>query len=36
MRRNFQVWFSTFRESIASYDYYCDFDKISKNIATSR
>ncbi|MBQ5516275.1 MAG: hypothetical protein IIT88_04235 [Acetobacter sp.] len=32
MKRNFQAWFSTFRECIANYDYYCDFDKINKNV----
>ena len=32
MKRNFQAWFSTFRECIANYDYYCVFDKINKNV----
>jgi type II restriction enzyme len=32
MARDFKEWFSTFRESIANYGYYVDFDKIHKNI----
>jgi type II restriction enzyme len=32
MTRDFKEWFSTFRESIANYGYYVDFDKIHKNI----
>jgi type II restriction enzyme len=32
MTRDFTEWFSTFRESIANYGYYVDFDKIHKNI----
>ena len=30
-KRNFEEWFSTFRESINGYDYYSDFKKICKN-----
>lgn len=29
--RNFEEWFATFRESISSYNYYTDFEKIYKN-----
>ena len=32
MKRNFEEWLSTFRDSIASYDYYTDFHKVYKNI----
>lgn len=28
MRRDFDVWLSTFRESIANYEYYTDFSKV--------
>lgn len=27
MERNFDDWFSTFRENIATYDFYVDFKK---------
>lgn len=30
--RNFSIWLSTFRKSIADYDYYTDFKKIYNNI----
>lgn len=30
--RNFEDWLSKFRESIATYDYYVDFDKVHKNV----
>lgn len=33
MRRDFDVWLASFRDSIASYQYYIDFDKIYRNIA---
>ncbi len=29
--RNFEEWFSTFRESIATYQYYTDFNKVIAN-----
>lgn len=32
MKRNFNEWLATFRESIADYDYYTDFKKIYKNV----
>ncbi len=32
MERNFSVWLSKFRRSIADYGYYTDFEKIYKNI----
>ena len=32
MRRDFDVWLASFRDSIASYQYYIDFDKIYRNI----
>ena len=33
MRRDFDAWLASFRDSIASYQYYIDFDKIYQNIA---
>ncbi|MBR2296081.1 MAG: type II restriction endonuclease [Clostridia bacterium] len=32
MKRNFNEWLSCFRESIADYRYYVDFDKVHKNV----
>ena len=32
MQRNFSAWFSTFRESIATYSYYVDFRKVYSNV----
>ncbi len=32
MNRNFSHWLSTFRQSIADYDYYTNFEKIYRNI----
>ena len=32
MSRVFSEWLNGFRESIASYDYYIDFDKVVKNV----
>lgn len=32
MKRDFNVWLSEFRDSIADYGYYVDFEKIYKNI----
>ncbi len=34
--RDFDKWLSTFCESIASYDYYVDFDKVVKNASQFR
>ena len=32
MKRNFNEWIANFRESIADYRYYVDFDKVHKNV----
>lgn len=32
MDRNFNEWLSSFRESIASYEYYIDFNKVYRNV----
>lgn len=32
MKRNFDLWISGFRDSIANYGYYADFEKINKNV----
>lgn len=32
MKRNFTDWLSKFHKSIASYDYYIDFDKVYRNV----
>ena len=32
MKRNFKEWFSTFTDSIATYDYSTDFNTVYKNI----
>lgn len=32
MKRNFNKWLDTFRDSIAAYDYYVDFEKIYSNV----
>lgn len=32
MKRNFKEWFSTFTDSIATYEYYTDFNTVYKNI----
>lgn len=32
MKRNFTEWISGFKESIATYSYYIDFDKVHKNV----
>lgn len=32
MKRNFEEWFRTFRESIATYSYYIDFKKVYSNV----
>ena len=31
-RRNFEEWLENFRSSIASYEYYTNFEKIFKNV----
>lgn len=32
MNRKFNVWLSTFKDSIATYSYYLDFEKIYNNV----
>lgn len=32
MKRNFKEWFNTFTDSIATYEYYTDFNKVYRNI----
>lgn len=32
MKRNFTNWLSHFRDSIASYEYYIDFEKVHRNV----
>ena len=32
MERNFTKWLSSFRNSIASYEYYIDFNKVYRNV----
>lgn len=32
MKRNFKEWFGTFTDSIATYEYYTDFNTVYKNI----
>ena len=32
MKRNFTTWLSTFRDSIATYGYYIDFEKVYRNV----
>lgn len=34
MKRNFDNWFSKFRNSIANYEYYIDFDTVYSNISS--
>lgn len=36
MKRNFNKWLSEFRESIADYSYYVDFEKVYRNIDDSK
>lgn len=31
MNRNFSTWLSGFRDSIADYGYYIDFEKVHRN-----
>ena len=32
MKRNFKKWIENFRDSIATYGYYTDFEKVFKNV----
>ncbi len=32
IKRNFSIWLSSFRDSIADYNYYIDFEKIHRNV----
>lgn len=32
MERSFNIWLSSFRNSIASYEYYIDFNKVYRNV----
>ena len=32
MERNFKTWLSSFRNSIADYGYYIDFEKVHNNV----
>lgn len=32
MSRNFNTWLSGFRDSIADYGYYIDFEKVHRNV----
>lgn len=32
MKRNFEEWLTSFRESIADYSYYVDFEKVYQNV----
>ena len=32
MKRNFKEWFGTFTDTIATYEYYTDFNTVYKNI----
>ncbi len=32
MKRNFDEWFLNFKENIADYKYYTDFDKVYRNV----
>ena len=31
-KRDFTTWLSNFRESIADYGYYIDFEKVHRNV----
>lgn len=33
MKRDFDTWLSNFRQSIADYKYYIDFDKVHRNVS---
>lgn len=32
MKRDFNLWISRFKDSIANYEYYVDFDKVHRNV----
>lgn len=32
MKRDFETWLPTFRDSIANYSYYVDFEKVYGNV----
>lgn len=32
MKRNFNEWFGKFKDSIANYEYYIDFEKVHRNV----
>ena len=32
MKRNFNNWLNTFKESISTFDYYVDFSKVYRNV----
>ena len=32
MKRNFKQWLSTMRDSIATWNYYTDFEKVYTNV----
>lgn len=36
MKRNFNEWLSGFRDSIATYSYYVDFQKVHKNVESMK
>ena len=36
MKRNFNEWLSTMKESIASWTYYTDFEKVYDNVKLIR
>ena len=36
MKRDFDTWFSGFRDSICNYGYYVDFDKVYRNVDAVR
>ena len=36
MKRNFTEWISEFKDSIATYSYYIDFDKVHKNVESMK
>ena len=36
MSREFSAWLASFRDSIADYKYYIDFDKVHRNVDAIR
>ena len=36
MKRDFNTWLSGFRDSIADYGYYIDFEKVYRNVENVR